>query len=394
MRKIYSSNVWFLSVVILFTSSPGFAQETSLNNYTGDWGNNSSWSGGWTDGSPAFLSLPETNANITVFGSISVGSSVSSQNLSFAANKEAYDFIINDTLIVHGDVDFANKSMNLTLGNNALFIVLGDLDMNNKINIASGGTVVVIGNFNKSGSQGTYSGDGNVYAGSYSGNAQSTIDNGTGDDSSYTIDQLSDDGFDNVEEFVDGGGSEPLPVELLYFEVNNEKNIVLNWATVSEFNNDYFSIERSEDGENFYEIGKINGHGNSNNHLEYQFTDYFPIATVEYYRLKQVDYDGQYEYFDIKRVSTDVNSFETNMTVFPTTIKSQALSITMNRPSEIREIRLVSLSGGSVKNLNSRLSKRGQLNFDVDTRGLSKGFYLLSVITSEGKQLTSRIIVE
>ena len=273
-------------------------QETSLNNYSGAWGNNSSWSGGWTDGSPAFLSLPETNADITIFGDIEVGTTAANQNLTFAANKESYDFTVNDTLIVHGDVTFANKAMNLNLGDDAIFIIFGDLEMNNKINIASGGTLVVTGNFHKNGSQGSYSGDGNVYAGSYSGDAQSTIDDGTGEDSSFTIDELSDDGFDEIEEYVNGGGSTPLPVELLYFDASADNSVLLSWATATEINNDYFSIERSEDGVNFYEIGKVNGNGDSNKEITYEFTDKFVLAPVEYYRLKQVDFDGQFELLD------------------------------------------------------------------------------------------------
>lgn len=369
-------------------------QETSLNNYSGAWGNNSSWSGGWTDGSPAFLSLPETNADITIFGDIEVGTTAANQNLTFAANKESYDFTVNDTLIVHGDVTFANKAMNLNLGDDAIFIIFGDLEMNNKINIASGGTLVVTGNFHKNGSQGSYSGDGNVYAGSYSGDAQSTIDDGTGEDSSFTIDELSDDGFDEIEEYVNGGGSTPLPVELLYFDASADNSVLLSWATATEINNDYFSIERSEDGVNFYEIGKVNGNGDSNKEITYEFTDKFVLAPVEYYRLKQVDFDGQFEYFQVKRVETNLIKEQVQILAYPTLVQNGKVNLSSTQSFQVQEISIYNLAGGESQNLKQHTIQENPLSYLVDLSNLTKGFYLLRVTTSDGNEFSTRLMVK
>ena len=369
-------------------------QETSLNNYSGAWGNNSSWSGGWTDGSPAFLSLPETNADITIFGDIEVGTTAANQNLTFAANKESYDFTVNDTLIVHGDVTFANKAMNLNLGDDAIFIIFGDLEMNNKINIASGGTLVVTGNFHKNGSQGSYSGDGNVYAGSYSGDAQSTIDDGTGEDSSFTIDELSDDGFDEIEEYVNGGGSTPLPVELLYFDASADNSVLLSWATATEINNDYFSIERSEDGVNFYEIGKVNGNGDSNKEITYEFTDKFVLAPVEYYRLKQVDFDGQFEYFQVKRVETNLIKEQVQILAYPTLVQNGKVNLSSTQSFQVQEISIYNLAGGESQNLKQHTIQENPLSYLVDLSNLTKGFYQLRVTTSDGNEFSTRLIVK
>lgn len=363
-----------LYLLTLFFTLSLFAQETSLDNYTGSWGNNASWSGGWTDGSPAFLNLPESAGDITIFGQIKVGTSASPQNLTFAANNDGLDFTVNDTLIVHGDVTFANKAMNLNLGNNAVLIILGDLNMNNKINIASGGTLVVSGNFDKTGSQGTYTGDGNVYAGSYSGDAQSTIDDGTGEDSSFTIDELSDDGFSEIEDFVNGGGTTPLPVDLLYFNAVSESYITLSWATATEINNDYFSIERSEDGINFYEIGQVDGNGDSNQEIKYSFTDKFVLAPVEYYRLKQVDFDGQFEYFEVKRIDTGLEKVQAQITAYPTVVKNETIHISSNSPFQIQQITIYGLSGGETKSLTSKTVQENPLSYRLDTSESGKEF--------------------
>lgn len=90
-----------------------------------------------------------------------------------------------------------------------------------------------------------------------------------------------------------------LPVELGYFKAELDDNIVnLHWITLSELNNDYFQIERTNNYD-FENIGKVNGFGTTILRQEYFFTDYNPLNGVNYYRLKQVDYDGKYEYSNI-----------------------------------------------------------------------------------------------
>jgi hypothetical protein len=91
--------------------------------------------------------------------------------------------------------------------------------------------------------------------------------------------------------------SAPLPIELTAFTVmhSGDKNI-LRWMTGSETNNDYFSIERSSDGKYFSAIGKVEGGGNTSQSKEYFFEDYSYHAGENFYRLKQVDYNGYAEY--------------------------------------------------------------------------------------------------
>lgn len=96
----------------------------------------------------------------------------------------------------------------------------------------------------------------------------------------------------------------PLPIELLYFnaEVLNE-HVLLSWATASEINNDFFTIERTADMQNISKIATISGAGNSNITCNYSYTDYNPLTGISYYRLKQTDYDGSYEYSEWEAVN-------------------------------------------------------------------------------------------
>jgi hypothetical protein len=101
-----------------------------------------------------------------------------------------------------------------------------------------------------------------------------------------------------------GGPANPLPVELISFYAElRDNNVTLTWLTASEVNNDYFSIERSVNNtHNFTPIAQIRGNGNSNSPILYERIDRDAPIGVLYYRLKQVDYDGNWEYVGIRAV--------------------------------------------------------------------------------------------
>ncbi|MFC2111619.1 lamin tail domain-containing protein, partial [Bacteroidota bacterium] len=95
---------------------------------------------------------------------------------------------------------------------------------------------------------------------------------------------------------AEGGGN--LPIELLKFEAKyNGKSVDLSWSTATETNNDYFTIERSTDAVNYKIAGNLKGAGNSNSILNYDYNDDTSLSGTVYYRLKQTDYDGKFEYF-------------------------------------------------------------------------------------------------
>ncbi len=99
---------------------------------------------------------------------------------------------------------------------------------------------------------------------------------------------------------------DPMPVELFYFNGEENEGVVnLEWATLSETNNDYFTIERSVNGFEFSEVNRISGAGNSNEPIHYSYTDNQAPPGVLYYRLKQTDFDGNFSYSRLLSVSTE-----------------------------------------------------------------------------------------
>lgn len=110
-------------------------------------------------------------------------------------------------------------------------------------------------------------------------------------------------GFTSFSAFgIGSSGGGALPIELISFgaEVEDEdkREIKLYWSTQSELNNDYFTIERSVDGLNFEEVIKVDGAGTSLMVKNYTALDKSPERGLSYYRLKQTDFDGKFEYFD------------------------------------------------------------------------------------------------
>ena len=112
----------------------------------------------------------------------------------------------------------------------------------------------------------------------------------------------------------------PLPVELLYFDAKAlEITNILIWETISEVNNDYFIVEKSNDGMQWRYLGEVDGHGTSMEHHHYQFTDPKPDL-ITYYRIIQVDVDGKQEVYDPMRVQRYPGS-EIQLRVWPNPVQ-------------------------------------------------------------------------
>ncbi len=110
-------------------------------------------------------------------------------------------------------------------------------------------------------------------------------------------------------------GTSPLPVELLTFNaIPNGTVVDVNWTTASEQNSDYFSVQRSQDGNSFTDVVQVKASGNSSVLKKYSAIDYEPYNGVSYYRLKQVDLNGNFIYSELVAVKFQNNN---SLSIYP-----------------------------------------------------------------------------
>lgn len=131
-------------------------------------------------------------------------------------------------------------------------------------------------------------------------NTNALAESGVGTNIRITIGSQTYTGNDFTA-IIDAGGANEggfLPVDLVYFRgtVMQKGVVQLSWETATEWDNEFFEIEHSSDGNRFFSIGKIPGNGTSTIIQQYVFQHNNPVTGTQYYRLKQVDLDGQSSY--------------------------------------------------------------------------------------------------
>jgi hypothetical protein len=115
-----------------------------------------------------------------------------------------------------------------------------------------------------------------------------------------------------------GSGNTPLPIELTSFTGHcDQQNTILKWSTASERNNSFFTVERSVDAIHWDIIGTVDGAVNSFAPKSYSFTDFTLENNNYYYKLKQTDFDGKYEYSHLVFVQNCENNASENFIFYP-----------------------------------------------------------------------------
>ncbi len=179
----------------------------------------------------------------------------------------------------------------------------------------------------------------------------------------------------------------PLPVKLIYFEATDQKdgNVLLKWATESEIDNDYFEVEVSEDGSNFRPITTLEGKGTTNELVTYSYQDENPYFGFNYYRLKQVDFNGDFEYSDIASVRV-TEGFDV-FSVYPNPVTTN-LNVKINMPTESGNgfIEIINMYGQIVK----RIQPTGNSISTLDLTDIAQGTYLISYYQQNQRLYSTR----
>lgn len=111
-----------------------------------------------------------------------------------------------------------------------------------------------------------------------------------------------------------------LPIELATFSGQwSEEGVILYWATASETNNDFFTVERCIDGHSFEAITELDGAGTSSNYKGYEYLDNSDLSSYEwvYYRIKQTDFDGKASYSNVVAVEPKGSKGLKNVLLYP-----------------------------------------------------------------------------
>ncbi len=177
----------------------------------------------------------------------------------------------------------------------------------------------------------------------------------------------------------------PLPVELSQFSVKEiDHKAVLSWTTTSETNNDYFIIQKSNDSRNFQNIGRVNGNMNSDQIHEYQFVDDQPFDGNNYYRLKQVDFNGASEFSQIAFLNFERKDFLLSIAPNPVVGNSFDVQIKNGLDTQLVFYDLFGQVIWTQANIESSIN--------ISTKGLSNGIYFLSVYNN-GERSSFKVVI-
>lgn len=184
-----------------------------------------------------------------------------------------------------------------------------------------------------------------------------------------------------------------LPITLIKLEATYEENkgIFIEWATINEIDNDYFEIEHSITGDSFKSIGKVEGFGNKESITEYKFLDTEFSEGINYYRLKQVDFDGAFTYSKVLTATGKSLTIQP-IRVYPNPNNGTALSLQLLNTNQVLSVEVFNMIGVSVYFSKGQESNKDNLQLIFNPK-LSKGIYVAKILTKEGISM-ERFVVE
>jgi hypothetical protein len=191
----------------------------------------------------------------------------------------------------------------------------------------------------------------------------------------------------------------PIPVELTSFTANsNESKIILNWSTATETNNSGFTIERKITGSEWNEIAFIEGSGTTTSPNEYSFIDQDKLNGIIQYRLKQIDFDGAYNYSNVIDVDLSVTVFELAQN-YPNPF-NPVTKIIFSIPSNIggargwlTTLKVYDVLGNEITTLINEQKQPGTYEVNWDATALTSGVYFYRITTGSFVETKKMILL-
>ncbi|GAB4285946.1 MAG: hypothetical protein Kow0098_00540 [Ignavibacteriaceae bacterium] len=200
--------------------------------------------------------------------------------------------------------------------------------------------------------------------------------------------------------FVDGirigtTWSQIIPVELTSFTARViEDDVTLDWVTASETNNSGFDIERKTANESWQKINFVPGHGTTSERQSYSYTDKNLVAGNYSYRLKQVDYDGSYEYSDAVEVTVNPPAvFELSQNYPNPFNPSTTIKFSIPKSTNVT-LKVFNALGQEVKTLVNGFVEAGSHTVNFNSEGLNSGLYLYRLQADEFTQVRKMTLLK
>ncbi|MEQ8909367.1 MAG: T9SS type A sorting domain-containing protein [Vicingaceae bacterium] len=196
--------------------------------------------------------------------------------------------------------------------------------------------------------------------------------------------------------YCEESASAALPIQLAFFKAHlKETTLYLEWKTLSETNNDYFTIEYSLDGKKFTPIFKEKGAGNSTTPILYEKELLKKQAKEGYYRLKQTDFDGKFSYSEVIYIEKEKQNLAKNLTVYPNPNLGESLFVELEKvDSGEYQIDLLASDGRLINSKNLYIedfTSYTEVNM-LDRTRLAKGVYFVRVSTFEEVSINKVIV--
>jgi hypothetical protein len=168
--------------------------------------------------------------------------------------------------------------------------------------------------------------------------------------------------------------AEALPVELISFAATPDNGrVLLSWETATELNNDRFEVECSSDGVTFNRKGSVDGNGTTSERNNYSFLDMAPMSGINYYRLKQIDYDGAFEYSK----TIWINPFESDeLLIYPNPANDELTIVGNGLLTEKNVIRVLDIEG---REMTTIMPSMNEQDFKLDVKNYPVGIYIIEI---------------
>lgn len=367
MKKLLALTFFTIAIQI-----SGFAvnYKTRKSN-SGNWDHKNSWTARQSPGNvinsqdkvtiDGYYSL---ESSLVIHGALTVNDTLYLKNNLEITGGQKVDIVINGLLIVKGSI-VIKGTFDFMIEGNGKMVVLND--------------VTVAGNGKSKNKK--IDNVGEVYIN----------DEFSPSDFKYSMQSNLDEAINmpmTLMSFIEAETGSTLPVELLYFRSAVEQNkVILDWATSSEENFDYFIVERSNDGINYETIAEVKGAGWSQTNQYYQFADEFPVAGISYYRLQSIDFDGYTEIF--QAVSVVVESVQVAQArLIGNTLIDNTLNISYQHANDsYAQVSILKTNGEVVYQTEIQIGTQ-----QLELQGTTQGIYLARV-DAPNYQTTLKFVV-